>query len=435
MPCVTSNDATPKVPACAKYAIDIQPIPPRQRNNRVVHHDYLNRLRDTLDTLREIVEVARSKRPSDNNLDYACVYTKRSQELFENVSSSCPKATIHQKLLSKKVQKTNIHILYSTGVSNATKARRSQPKSNTMQDRALPANGVPKKKVEDHHRNNKSNLSKKNCVDLSTSVRRTVFNTNSNSLFKTCNECISSINHDQCVDNFLKFSNTSPVRTIWRVKQVKQTWKPTGKVFTTVGHHWKPIGRTFPLGAQCPLSRKTTPKVLHVKHWKPTGRLISLGGQCLLVRHTTLTNRLDRPLVFGLRLLKTYDWRSLTAQEKFDFYKSNPVDTPMVKLSKLDKELFRILVNQTRYHSMIGSLMYLTASIPDLVFVVCMCARYQSKPTKKHLEAVKQVYRYLQGTINMGLWYLKYTAMALTAYADADHAGCQDTRRSTSGSA
>ncbi|GJZ31735.1 hypothetical protein Tco_0576782 [Tanacetum coccineum] len=72
---------------------------------------------------------------------------------------------------------------------------------------------------------------------------------------------------------------------------------------------------------------------------------------------------------------------------------------------------------------------------PRLVFVVCMCARYQSRPTKKHLEAVKRVFRYLQGTINMGLWYPKDTAMALTAYADADHAGCQDTRRSTSGSA
>nr|GFA69536.1 hypothetical protein [Tanacetum cinerariifolium] len=84
---------------------------------------------------------------------------------------------------------------------------------------------------------------------------------------------------------------------------------------------------------------------------------------------------------------------------------------------------------------MVGSLMYLTASRPDLVFVVCMSARYQAKPTKKHLEALKRVFRYLKGTINWGLWYLKDTAMALTAYADADHAGCQDTRRSTSGSA
>ncbi|GJY25005.1 hypothetical protein Tco_0399731 [Tanacetum coccineum] len=55
--------------------------------------------------------------------------------------------------------------------------------------------------------------------------------------------------------------------------------------------------------------------------------------------------------------------------------------------------------------------------------------RYQAKPTKKNLEVIKRVIRYLRGTINIGLWYPKDTAMALTAYADADHAGCQDTRR------
>ncbi|GJR50638.1 hypothetical protein Tco_1401159 [Tanacetum coccineum] len=121
--------------------------------------------------------------------------------------------------------------------------------------------------------------------------------------------------------------------------------------------------------------------------------------------------------------------------KKFDLHKSDPVDTPMVERTKLDEDLSGIPVDQTQYRSMIGSLMYLTASRPDLVFAVCMCARYQSKPTKKHLEAVKRVFWYLQGSINMGLWYPKDTAMALTAYADADHAGCQDTQRSTSGSA
>ncbi|GJV57385.1 retrovirus-related pol polyprotein from transposon TNT 1-94 [Tanacetum coccineum] len=121
--------------------------------------------------------------------------------------------------------------------------------------------------------------------------------------------------------------------------------------------------------------------------------------------------------------------------KKFGLDKCDPVDTPLMERSKLDEDHSWFLVDQTRYRSMIGSLMYLTASRPDLVFVVCICARYQSKPTKKHLEAVKQVFRYLQGTINMGLWYPKDTAMALTAYAYADHAGCQDTRRSTSGCA
>ncbi|GJU48728.1 hypothetical protein Tco_1218283 [Tanacetum coccineum] len=99
--------------------------------------------------------------------------------------------------------------------------------------------------------------------------------------------------------------------------------------------------------------------------------------------------------------------------------------------------MMRILanINATLYRDMIGSLMYLTSSRPDLIYAVCLCAQYQAKPTKKNLQAMKQIFRYLKGTINMGLWYSKDTDMSLTAYADADHAGCQDTRRSTSGSA
>ncbi|GKG24322.1 hypothetical protein Tco_0394950, partial [Tanacetum coccineum] len=92
-------------------------------------------------------------------------------------------------------------------------------------------------------------------------------------------------------------------------------------------------------------------------------------------------------------------------------------------------------VDATLYRVMIGSLMYLTSSIPDLNYDVCLCARYQAKPTEKHLQAVKRIFQYLNRTINMVLWYSKETDMSLTAYVDADHAGCQDTRRSTSGSA
>ncbi|GJZ44135.1 hypothetical protein Tco_0591390 [Tanacetum coccineum] len=107
----------------------------------------------------------------------------------------------------------------------------------------------------------------------------------------------------------------------------------------------------------------------------------------------------------------------------------------MVDRLKLDEDPLGIPVDQTRFCSMVGSLMYLTASRPDFVFAVCMCARHRALPTKKHLKALKRVFWYLRGTINWGLWYPKDTAMALTAYADANHAGCQDTQRSTSGSA
>ncbi|GJR58392.1 retrovirus-related pol polyprotein from transposon TNT 1-94 [Tanacetum coccineum] len=105
------------------------------------------------------------------------------------------------------------------------------------------------------------------------------------------------------------------------------------------------------------------------------------------------------------------------------------VDTPMVENNKLEEDLQGTPVDATLYHDMIGSFMYLTSSRPDLIYAVCLCAWYQAKPTKKHLNTVKRIFRYLKGTINMGLWYSKDIGMSLTAYLDAYHAGCQDTRR------
>ncbi|GJT35371.1 retrovirus-related pol polyprotein from transposon TNT 1-94 [Tanacetum coccineum] len=104
----------------------------------------------------------------------------------------------------------------------------------------------------------------------------------------------------------------------------------------------------------------------------------------------------------------------------------------MVEKNKLDGDLQGTPVDATLYRGMIRSLMYLTSSRPNLIYAVCLCARYQEKPIEKHLNAVKQIFRYLKGTINMGLWYSKDTGMPLTAYSDADHEGCQDTRHSTS---
>ncbi|GJZ11012.1 integrase, catalytic region, zinc finger, CCHC-type containing protein [Tanacetum coccineum] len=104
------------------------------------------------------------------------------------------------------------------------------------------------------------------------------------------------------------------------------------------------------------------------------------------------------------------------------------------KKSKLDEDKEGKAVDPSHYRSMIGTLLYLTASRPDLEFSICMCARYQARLIEKHLNAVKMIFRYLKGTINRGLWYPKDSSIALTAFADADHVGCQDTRRSTSGS-
>ncbi|GJZ62332.1 hypothetical protein Tco_0618469 [Tanacetum coccineum] len=89
---VTSDVVKPKVSVFEKYAIDVEPLPANQRNNRMVHDNFIKHLRESLETLRKIVEEASSKKPSNNDLAYACIFAKRSQELLENVSASGPKA-------------------------------------------------------------------------------------------------------------------------------------------------------------------------------------------------------------------------------------------------------------------------------------------------------------------------------------------------------
>nr|GFA65543.1 hypothetical protein [Tanacetum cinerariifolium] len=98
----------------------------------------------------------------------------------------------------------------------------------------------------------------------------------------------------------------------------------------------------------------------------------------------------------------------------------------------LDKALYGL--KQAPRACMIGSLMYVTSSRPGIMFATCMCARYQANPNEYHVSAVKRIFRYLKGTINLGLWYSKDSGLDLTAYSDTDHAGCHLDRKNTSGS-
>ncbi|GJV76642.1 retrovirus-related pol polyprotein from transposon TNT 1-94 [Tanacetum coccineum] len=151
----------------------------------------------------------------------------------------------------------------STGVNCCTNASGSQPRSNTKKNKISPAKGVNKKKVKEHPRTNKSNLSTTNHVDSSSSSKRTVINSNSNSVCQTCNKCLISANHDMCVVDYLQSVKAPPFipNSHNVVRKVKQVWKPRGKVLTSVGHQWRPMGRIFTLGEQCPLTRLTSPKV------------------------------------------------------------------------------------------------------------------------------------------------------------------------------
>ncbi|GJY55995.1 hypothetical protein Tco_0455110 [Tanacetum coccineum] len=103
----------------------------------------------------------------------------------------------------------------------------------------------------------------------------------------------------------------------------------------------------------------------------------------------------------------------------------DPVGTPMEIKDKLDLDQNGTLVDATKYPSMIGALTYLTSSRPHIVHVTCLCARYPTKPTKKHLKEIKRIFCYLRGTVNMGLWYTKDYGFELTGFSDADYAGSE----------
>nr|GEV34576.1 reverse transcriptase domain-containing protein [Tanacetum cinerariifolium] len=117
--------------------------------------------------------------------------------------------------------------------------------------------------------------------------------------------------------------------------------------------------------------------------------------------------------------------------KKFRYSDVRSSNTPMDKENPYGKEGTGKDVDLHLYRSMIGSLMYLTASRPDILFAVCVCARHQVIPKKCHMHAVKRIFRYLKGHPKLGLWYPKESLFDLVAYSDSDYGGATQDRKST----
>ena len=101
--------------------------------------------------------------------------------------------------------------------------------------------------------------------------------------------------------------------------------------------------------------------------------------------------------------------------------------------AKITKDSVGIVVDHKLYRSMIGSILYLMASKPDITYAVGTCARYQSDPRISYLNAVKRIIKYVHGTTDFGILYSYNTSSELVGYCDADWAGSADDRKSTSG--
>ncbi|GJR55913.1 hypothetical protein Tco_1406434 [Tanacetum coccineum] len=150
--------------------------------------------------------------------------------------------------------------------------------------------------------------------------------------------------------------------------------------------------------------------------------VLDLKDRLSELAHTKLTVELaDRTVKHPKEILKKHGMTSCDS-----------IGT-LIATKPLDADLSGTPVDQTKYRSMVGALMYLTTSRPDIVHATCYCARYQARSTENHLKKVKQIFQYLKNIINMGLWYPKDTGFELTTFSDSDHAGCLNLRKSTSG--
>ncbi|GJZ37046.1 hypothetical protein Tco_0583237 [Tanacetum coccineum] len=292
------------------FKINLEPLAPKVLKNKDAHLDYLKHTMENANILQELVENARDLSPLDSNLDSACKYTQRIQEVLVYVKDTCPclskpseklvavtplnkdkivrfadpitsSRNVPKQTNSLKSQDSNKPLLHSTRVNSTTSASRSKPSGNTKKNRIpRPSSSNEKNKVEEHSRSVNSRKNKMNRVDktkCNDHVMRSVLNANfvaepiSNTLVKhsvrnakfesmcaICNKCLFDVNHDICVIDHVNDVNVRSKPKSKRIKKRKE-YKPTRKVFTKTGYSWKPTGRIFTIvGNRRPLTRITS---------------------------------------------------------------------------------------------------------------------------------------------------------------------------------
>ena len=124
---------------------------------------------------------------------------------------------------------------------------------------------------------------------------------------------------------------------------------------------------------------------------------------------------------------------ALNLLKRFNMDKSKAVATPLVQNEVLSKDNAGVEVNSSYYRSLVGSLLYLTASRPDLMYATSVLSRYMQSPGETHLKAAKRVLRYVKGTYDFGIAYTSVKDGCLQGFSDSDWAGCPDDMKSTTG--
>ncbi|GJY18761.1 hypothetical protein Tco_0390252 [Tanacetum coccineum] len=272
--------------------INTEPITPKLLNKMSAHSAYIKHTQEEVAVLRDLVDHIKANYPLDPTLESACKYTKLIQELLTKISKTCPSLNNSREQLvavtpmnkNKKVRFTepvtssrntipkrtstsnlasNKPMLSSTGVKPSTSASGSQPSGNTKKDKIQQTqSSTQKNKVEAHPRKVKSSLKNKDHVVApkgTAHVQHSKLNANSELKCVKCNGCMLSDNHDLCVLDYINNVNARAKSKSAKKQTKRKVWKPTGKMFTTIGYIWRPTGRTFTIvGNACPLTRITT---------------------------------------------------------------------------------------------------------------------------------------------------------------------------------
>ncbi|KAK9071824.1 hypothetical protein SSX86_008253 [Deinandra increscens subsp. villosa] len=168
--------------------------------------------------------------------------------------------------------------------------------------------------------------------------------------------------------------------------------------------------------------------------------LVKTVGNDMLMSKFEMSSMGELTFFLGLQVKQTAEVIFLNQSKyiqdmlkRFDMLTCSSAKTPISTSHKLTSYLSGKLVDVHMYRAMIGSLMYLTASRPDIMFSVCLCARYQSSPKESHMLAVKRIFKYLKGQPKLGLWYPKNSDFSFKAFTDSDYGGCDIDKKSTSG--
>nr|GEV79796.1 copia protein [Tanacetum cinerariifolium] len=434
---VSKDHVKPTVLSPGKYAIDVEPIPPRLRNNREAHLDYLRHLKESVETIHEIVEEAKVR--------------------------------------------TNVSVPPSTAVNHCTDASGSQSRSNTKKNGISPAKGVNKMQVEEQPRTNKSHLRTSNRVDSSSRSKRDhsrimnfmkkfietvrfgndhfgaimgyedyvigdsviskIYNKRTRRIMETIHIQFDELTEPMAPVHlstrpapiFLTPGQISswlvpnPVPTAPYVpltnKDLEILFQPMFDEYMEPHRVERPVSPD--LAVQVPVSSVGTPSSTTIDQDAPS---LSILPSSLALQSPSLhqgvaaesTFMEDNPIIPVdnnpfINVFALEPSSDASSSRDVSSTESNYVSQTLHHLSKWNKDhlLDNIIGNPSRPVSTRKKLS------TDALW-------YQASPTKKHLEALKWVFRYLRGTINWGIWYPKDTAMALTAYADADHAGYYD---------